>query len=63
MEQSPSSEAYSHLASQRIPRLLWNPRLLQMYSKMDESSFLKTNESAFSAASDFVVENGRQLDN
>jgi len=53
----------SHLASQRIPRLLWNARLLQMYSKMDESSFLKTNESAFSAASDFVVENGRQLDN
>jgi hypothetical protein len=27
MEQSPSSEADSHSASQEIPRILWNPKV------------------------------------
>jgi hypothetical protein len=27
MEQSPSSEANSHSASQEIPRLFWNPEV------------------------------------
>jgi hypothetical protein len=27
IEQGPSSEAYSHSASQEIPRLLWNPKV------------------------------------